>query len=54
MTDLTLNEAAEILGLSAETLRVQARRGKLRAKKVGRDWFVSRREIKRYEKENKR
>lgn len=51
---LTLTEAAEQLGLSAETLRWQIRNGKLRARKVGPIWTVSEREVERYRRENKR
>lgn len=51
---LTLAEAAEQLGVSATTLRVQVRNGKLRAKKVGPIWTVSEREVERYRRENLR
>jgi hypothetical protein len=44
---VTLNEAAVVLGLSPETLRVQINRGKLRAKKVGPVWTVTPHEIER-------
>ncbi len=39
---LTLQEAAELSGLSAATLRRYANDGKLRAVKRGHDWFVTR------------
>ena len=45
---LTLPAAASILGLSPATLRSQIRYGRLRARKLGRDWIVSRAEIERY------
>jgi excisionase family DNA binding protein len=45
---MTLTEAAAELGVDASTLRHQIRRGSLRARKVGRDWTVSRRELARY------
>ncbi|MHB8397814.1 MAG: helix-turn-helix domain-containing protein [Candidatus Limnocylindrales bacterium] len=45
---LTLPEAATILGLSPATLRSQIRYGRLRARKLGRDWIVTRSEIERY------
>ena len=51
---LTLAEAADRLGIQAGTLRVQIAKGKLKAKKMGRDWFVSEREVTRYERENRR
>ena len=38
--DMTLAEAAEVLGLSPITLRVQVRNGRLSAYKDGRDWRV--------------
>lgn len=49
---LTLAAAAARLGLSPTTLRVQVRNGKLRARKVGRDWTVSEREVERYRRES--
>ena len=51
---LTLTEAAASLGVAASTLRVQIRKGKLRAKKVGRDWTVTSKEVERYRRESKR
>ncbi len=51
---MTLTEAAALLGVTAATLRQQIANGKLRAKKVGRDWSVSRREVDRYERESRR
>lgn len=51
---LTLVQAAEALGVSAVTLRVQIMRGKLRATKPGRDWMVTEREVERYRREHLR
>ena len=51
---LTLAEAAACLGVQPGTLRVQIAKGKLKAKKMGRDWFVSEREVERYARENRR
>ena len=51
---MTLNEAAAILGLSPDTLRWQVRNGKLKARKVGRDWHVTPREVERYRRESLR
>jgi excisionase family DNA binding protein len=45
---LTLNEAAEYLQRSPDTLRQQAGKGVLRAEKRGRDWLVSPIEVERY------
>lgn len=51
---LTLNEAAEYLQLSADTLRQQAGKGVLRAEKRGRDWLVSPIEVERYASTHRR
>ena len=51
---MTLIQAAELLGLSPATLRVQANKGKLHAEKRGRDWWVEPAEVERYRKEHKR
>ena len=51
---MTLTEAAAILGLTAATLRQQIANGKLRATKRGRDWWVTRGEVERYQRENRR
>jgi len=48
---LTLKEAAELIGLSPQTLYLQVRRGAFVAVKSGRDWFVTEAEAKRYERE---
>jgi excisionase family DNA binding protein len=50
----TIPEAAAMLGVSPSTLRLQARIGKLRAVKVGREWVVNAVEIERYRRENLR
>lgn len=47
----TLAEAAALLGVSPGTLNVQARRGRLRAKKIGHIWTVQTAEIERYRRE---
>lgn len=49
---MTLPEAALLLGLSPDGLRVQANRGRLRATKRGRDWFVTPHEVERYRRES--
>ena len=51
---MTLPEAAASLGVTAATLRQQIANGKLRAKKVGRDWTVTPREVERYRRESLR
>ena len=54
MITMSLAEAADELGLAPSTLRHQIRRGKLKARKRGRDWFVSALEVERYAAENRR
>lgn len=51
---MTLSEAASLLGLSPDTLRVQIHNGKLHATKKGRDWHVTPAEVKRYREEHRR
>jgi excisionase family DNA binding protein len=51
---VTLKEAAAILGTTPDNLRGAIARGSLKAKKVGRDWIVSAREVERYQAENRR
>ena len=51
---MTLAEAAELLGLDPGSLRNQIANGKLRGKKIGRDWHVTPREVERYRRESKR
>lgn len=51
---MTLIEAAELLGVQAATLRQQIANGKLRATKRGRDWWVTKAEVARYGRENRR
>jgi len=51
---LTLPEAAAILGVTPATLRQQIAAGKLKARKIGRDWHVTPREVERYRTEHLR
>ena len=51
---MTLGEAAAILGVTAATLRQQIANGKLKARKVGRDWWVASKEVERYRIVHKR
>jgi excisionase family DNA binding protein len=51
---MTLVEAAALLGVAAATLRQQIANGKLKARKIGRDWHVSTREVERYKRESRR
>jgi len=45
---ITLQRAAELSGVSAGTLRIQARAGKLRAKQMAYTWFTTRRWLHSY------
>ncbi len=45
---LTVNEAADRLGLSVAMVRRYCSDGKLVAQKVGRDWAIRRREVERF------
>lgn len=45
---MTTAEAAASLGLTPHTVRVQINNGKLRAKKVGRDYNIAPSEVERY------
>jgi excisionase family DNA binding protein len=51
---ITLREAAAILGTSPDNLRGAIARGSLKARKLGRDWFVDASEVERYRIENRR
>ena len=50
--ELTLNQAAAVLGLEQSTLRRQIARGSLRARKVGPLWVVTVDELDRYRAEH--
>jgi excisionase family DNA binding protein len=45
---LTINEAADRLGLSVAMVRRYCADGKLPAQKIGRDWAISRRDVERF------
>ena len=49
----SLPEAAKLLGLAPSTLRHQIKNGKLRARKVSRDWYLTTEEIERYRQEHR-
>lgn len=48
MAAMTLNDAAEQLGIDASTLRHQIRNGRLKATKMGPVWTVTSAEVERY------
>lgn len=47
----TLPEAARLLGLAPATLRSQIRFGRIKGRKVSRDWYFTAEEIERYRAE---
>jgi excisionase family DNA binding protein len=51
---LSLPEAAKALGLAPSTLRHQIKNGKLAARKLSRDWYVTAEEVERYRAEHRR
>lgn len=48
---MTTNEAAQSLGIDPGTIRRQIEKGKLRARKVGRDWNLTPGEVERYRRD---
>ncbi len=49
---MTLPEAAALLDEVPATLRQQIANGRLRATKRGRDWWLTRAEVERYQRES--
>jgi excisionase family DNA binding protein len=45
---ITISEAAECFGLSPQYLRDIARSGRLKARKMGRDWFTTPADVETY------
>lgn len=45
---MTISEAAKALGVTPDTLRQQIGRGRFKATKHGRDWWVTEAEVERY------
>lgn len=45
---LTLKEAAELSPYSADYLNLLARKGKIRASKIGRDWLITKADLFEY------
>jgi excisionase family DNA binding protein len=48
MSEITLAEAAQRAGVAASTLRNQVKRGRLRARLIGKTWVVAEDEVERY------
>ncbi len=42
---MTTREAAELLGVSTQRIRAMIAAGRLKAKRVGRDWLITRAEL---------
>lgn len=51
---MTIPEAAKVLGVAASTLRHQIKNRKLRAHRMGRNWYVTAEEVERYKAEHKK
>lgn len=51
---MTTTEAAAILGITPHTLRQQIAKGKLKADRRGRDYWITPSEVEKYRKEHKR
>ncbi len=51
---MTLKEAAASLEVTPDNLRGAIHRGALKARKIGRDWWVEPKEIERYRREHRR
>lgn len=49
---MTTTEAAERLGIAPTTVRRQIEQGRIAARKVGRDWHVTLREVEHYRAES--
>ena len=49
---MTLQQAAQSLGVTAATLRWQVRNGRLHAQRLGPIWTVTPREVERYRSES--
>ena len=45
---MTLPEAAKVLGLAPSTLRWQIKNGKLAARKISRDWYITEEAVEQY------
>ena len=49
--DVNLEQAAATLGIRPDTLRHQIHNGRLRGRKMGRDWYVAESDVARYRAE---
>lgn len=53
MNDLTVPQAAALLGLSPSSVRHFINRGMIKGEKRGRDWFITQEEVDRYNRERR-
>lgn len=51
---MTIPEAAELLGLAPSTVRWQIKNRRIKARKMGRTWYVTAEEVARYRAEVQR
>jgi excisionase family DNA binding protein len=49
---MTLRQAAALLGLAPSTLRLQVKRGRLGARRFGRDWLTTPEDVETYRAEH--
>lgn len=54
MNDLTVPQAAVLLGLKPRSVRMFIERGMIKGEKRGRDWFISQDEVDRYQRERRK
>ncbi len=51
MSDLTVPQAAALLGLKPRSVRKFIERGTIKGEKRGRDWFITQDEVDRYNRQ---
>lgn len=54
MKDLTVPQAAALLGLKPRSVRMFIERGMIKGEKRGRDWFITQEEVDRYNRERRK
>lgn len=54
MADLTVPQAAALLGLQPRSVRMFIERGMIKGEKRGRDWFITQEEVDRYNRERRK
>lgn len=48
MPKLTLKQVSEDYGINKDTLRSACNKGGLKGEKLGRDWFVTKKQVEKY------